>query len=312
VNGCSTDVVAPTLPPKLSVVVASFSTDALLMRSLTALNAQAHPARVEVIVVRDVERSDDAARAAARARFPEVRWIDAAAGSTVPLLRTLGIAESRGEIVALIEDDCVVRPGWSTAATDAINGLEVAAGGAVEPGPYRRALDWGVYFCEYARFMLPVPTTVHAPIPGNNAVYKRGALMRLPHGTEDGFQEVFVQAAWRAMGLVTSVSGAMVVENINTWSLKHVTAIPYHHGRAYAGRRFGSRHGAFRFAVAVLTVPLPALKTLRIAATVVSRRRLLGRLLQALPWILVFNASWSAGEGMGCLFGPGDSALRWR
>lgn len=102
-----------------------------------------------------------------RERFPAVRWIDAPPGSPVPWLRAAGIAESRGEIVGLLEDDCVVNPGWCLAAIDARVSPDVGVGGAVEPGPYAKTLDWGVYFCEYGRFMLPVRKTSHPPLPGN-------------------------------------------------------------------------------------------------------------------------------------------------
>jgi hypothetical protein len=57
---------------------------------------------------------------------------------------------------------------------------------------------------------------------------------------------------------------------------------------------------------------LPVLKVARIMSDAISRRRLLGRLALALPWIGVFVVSWSAGEVAGCLWGPGNSPSRWR
>lgn len=281
------------------------------MQCLAALVAQADPSEVEVLVVRDIERSDGVDRPAARRRFPGVRWVDAPCGSTVPRMRALGIAAARGAVVALLEDDCVVRHGWCQVAMGADGGANVAVGGAVEPGPYTRALDWAVYFCEYGRFMLPVPSTRLAPLPGNNVVYQRNAVKQVGLGSDE-FHDVFVHSEWQRAGLATTVKETLVVENVNSWSLRHVTSVPYHHGRSYAGKRFGSRRAWTRVAIGTLALSLPALKTFRIIASTVSRKRLVGRLIQGLPWILVFTTSWSLGETMGCLFGPGDSPSRWR
>jgi len=301
---------APT-SPQLSVVIASTNDGALLIRCLEALTADADPARVEVLVARDTARTDGLDGTGVRERFPAVRWIDAPPGSTVPRLRAIGIGESRGEIVGLLEDDCVVRPGWCPAAIRAHVGPDLAIGGAVEPGPYAKALDWGVYFCEYGRFMLPVRKASHPPLPGNNVTYKRRALTELS-SSPDGFQEVFAHAAWQRAGLKTSATPALVVWNVNAWSLRHVTVLPYHHGRGYAAKRFRNKSFGLRVVIAVMALGLPVLKTCRIVASTVSRRRLIGQLLAALPWVLVFTASWSVGESVGSLFGPGSSPSRWR
>jgi glycosyltransferase involved in cell wall biosynthesis len=306
VTASSTDGSAPVRTPQLSVVVASVNTNALLRQSLAALVAQAAPERIEVVVVRDAQRSDSGDRAMARAQFPCVRWVDAAPGSTVPQLRDRGFMESRGDIVAFIEDDCVVRPGWCEAAIAALHGLAIAVGGAVEPGAYRRAIDWAVYFCEYGQFMLPVSSAATASLPGNNVVYQRHALGR------DGFCDVFVPSTVRRADAATAVTDTLVVENVNSWSMRHVTSVPYHHGRAYAGKRFGPRGPMTRVAIGVGALSLPAVKSFRIVVATLSRKRLVGKLIQALPFVLLFTTSWSLGETMGCLFGAGDSPSRWR
>lgn len=296
---------------QLSVVVASSNHGALLKTCIEALAAQADPATVEIIVARDAERFADVDRSGLASRFPALRWIEAPAGTTVPRLRGLGIAAARGPLVAMIEDDCVVDTGWCRGAL-ASPGHFAALGGAVEPGPYRRRLDWAVYFCEYGRFMLPVPSGGAAPLPGNNVVYAQRALSELPEAGRMDFRDVFIHAAWQAAGVPTGVTGDLVVRNVNSWSPRHVTTVPFHHGRAYAAQRFGARGAAVRTGFAVLAIGLPAVKLLRTIAGTLSRRRLLGQLALALPWMLVFAGSWSAGEILGCLAGPGDSPSRWR
>jgi hypothetical protein len=311
VNSSITDADRAERPP-LSVVVASLSDGSILYRCLDGLIAEIAPANVEVVVARDIERTDGFDRAAAARRFPRVRWIDAPPGCTVPRLRTLGIAACQGDAVALLEDDCLVQPGWCKAAMSITGSGYVAIGGAVEPSAYGRALDWGVYFCEYARFMLPVPKGESPPLPGNNAVYTRNALLQLPPSAQDGFQEVFVQAEWRRTGMATGASDALVVKNINSWPIQQMTSVPFHHARAYAARRFQGQSLAARLPIALMTVVLPVVKTYRLLAESAGRGRLLGPLMRALPWVLTFNSSWSVGEAIGCVFGPGSSGDRWR
>jgi hypothetical protein len=229
----------------------------------------------------------------------------------VPRLRGLGIAQARADLIALIEDDCVVADGWCRAAI-ATAGECAAVGGSVEPGPYCKPLDWAVYFCEYGRFMLPLPVGLDAPLTGNNVVYSRQALSDLPDAARLDFREAFIHAAWQRAGTPTRVSESLVVRNVNTWSLRHVTTVPFHHGRAYAAERFGARPAPVRVAVAAVGLGLPFLKLFRLAAGTLSRGRLIGRLLVAFPWAMIFVGSWSAGEILGCLAGPGDSQSRWR
>ncbi len=293
------------------MVIASSNDGTLLERCLDALVAQADPGSVEIIIVRDAGRFGDVRRAESTEPVQNVQWIEAPPGSTVPLLRGLGIAAARADLVALLEDDCLVAPGWCRAAANSGNRV-AAVGGAVEPGPYRRTLDWAIYFCEYGRFMLPVPSAGPAPLPGNNVVYRRWALDDLPETVRTEFREVFVHTAWQLAGVPTRVDGSLVVHNVNTWSLPDVTSDPYHHGRAYAAGRFGARSAPFRTVVALLALALPVVKLLRIVGGTVSRGRLIGPLALAVPWMLVFVTSWSLGEMAGCLAGPGESPARWR
>lgn len=293
------------------MVIASSNDGAILARCVDALAAQASSGDVEIIVVRDSTRVAGVDRAGILASAPGLQWIAAPPQSTVPRLRGLGMAASRGDLIAMLEDDCVVAADWCQAAVTTI-GSNSALGGAVEPGPYRRALDWAVYFCEYGRFMLPLPSTPGPALTGNNVVYLRRALEALPEDSRREFREVFVHAAWHLAGIPTQVTGALVVHNINTWTWRHVTSGPFHHGRAYAAQRFSASSAMNRVAFSLMAIGLPLVKLLRITAGTLSRRRLTSRLIQAMPFMLVFVISWSAGEMLGCLRGPGTSPARWR
>lgn len=304
--GSTTDVVAADL----TVVVVALNAPDLLPRCLEALEALADSG-LEVCVVRHWGPAGEP-EAILASRFPQVRWLSAPVDTTVPVMRSIGIGAATGRLVALLEDDCLVQPGWADAVRRAHAGPAAAVGGAVEPGEYRHGRDWGVYFCEYGRFMPPVPETDTTDLAGMNVAYKRDELAG--HESDpDGFRDVFVHWAWASQGRTLRSSTTFVVRNVNSWRGRHVTSLPYHHGRAFAGARFAGaglgRRLAFATAAAVV---LPGLKTVRLAAIVAGRRRHIGRFVVALPWVVLFNTAWTCGEVVGSVLGPGTSAAQWR
>jgi hypothetical protein len=295
------------MDPSLSVVVVSINTLALLRACLEALAAQAD-STVEVIVVRDSD-TRGTFDPADRQRFPFVRWVDAPSAATVPQMRALGVRSSRGAVIALIEDDCEVAEGWCRNTLDAHRGPEVAVGGPVDPGPYTRLRDWAVYFCEYGRFMSPLPPT--ARLAGTNVSYKRAAIVEVLKAGQD-LNDVFLHWTWASESRPMRGDDRLIVRNINAWRPEHLTVVPYHHGRAFAARRFAHVRGWRRWALAGGTAFLPGLQLARMIATVLRRQRHVGNFVKAIPGIVLFSASWSAGEMAGCLFGDAGSASRWR
>jgi hypothetical protein len=267
---------------------------------------------VDVAVVGDWN-SDRGALVSLREAFPEARWIAAPASATVPAKRWLGIASTSEDVVALLEDDCVVRPGWCRALRAAHGSQDVAIGGAIEPSSYERRLDWAVYFCEYSRFMMPFAGRVTS-LPGNNVSYKREALTRFGEAEwpAEGFYEGDFHRRLRAEGLSLLADPALAVENVNSWRAAQVLGVPFHHGRAFAGRRLRGRAFWQRPCFAGFTIVLPALQVFRAIREVASRRRLVSKLISAMPWVLLFCISWSAGELVGYLSGEGKSPARWR
>jgi hypothetical protein len=185
----------------------------------------------------------------------------------------------------------------------------VAVGGAIEPGDYTRGLDWGVFYCEFGRFMAPFSGPVNA-LPGNNVSYRSEAMD--PALIKHGFYEIFIHERWQKSGIELYAVSDMVVKNNNSWRFANCTVIPFHHGRAYAGQRFGTRFSARRLIYAVLATLLPIVKSFRTFREVHSRRRRDLPLVRALPWILVFHGFWSMGELVGYLAGPGNSIGKWR
>jgi hypothetical protein len=298
--------------PKLSVIVISFNASLLLKRCLTSLNQQMSLDEVEVVVIRDWYTHPDESESLPD-QFSRVVWISASQGATVPQMRYAGILQSRGEIVALLEDDCVTPSNWCSSVINAHRSPHVAIGGAVEPGAYKKGLDWGVYFCEYVRFMRPFQGEVQS-LPGNNVSYKRTALEPFLQGNSatTGFYDVFIHQSLQQSGHTLRAEPALALHHINSWTLSHLLNVPFHHGRGFAGMRLAGQPFWKCWFFAGITPLLPWLQLTRIARHVFTRQRYRLRLIRTLPEILLFSTSWAIGEWIGYVFGPGKSLEQWR
>ena len=291
--------------PKLSVIVVCLNPPDVREKCLDVLANQMDSSDTEILVVgRSVKDEQNGG-----GRSSSIRWLSAPVESTVPQMRTYAILQSRGEIVALLEDDCVVSESWMSDVMKAHAGEDKIIGGAIAAGNYPRLLDWAVYFCEYARFMPPF-SGLQSALPGNNVSYKRTALPSL--NPTDGFYEVFFHDQWLNSGGRLVANPNMEVTNVNHWSVRHITSIPFHHGRAFAGMR-SSQFSLWRKGVySLLSLALPTLKLYRLAVVVYNRRKYRSQFIFSLPLTAIFLASWSIGEMIGYAAGTGRSAEQWR
>ena len=169
-------------------------------------------------------------------------------------------------------------------------------------------MDWAVYYCEYARFLTPYNGLVKA-LPGNNVSYKRGSLGSV---ASQGFFEIFFHQALRKAGTDLVAAEGMTVVNNHRRGISDCISIPYHHGRAYASQRFSGQQVSRRLLYTALSPLLPIVKSARTLKEIMARRRSDLPIARALPWIFLFHCSWSAGECLGYLAGPGSSGDKWR
>src|SRR5262245_31860468 len=74
-------------------------------------------------------------------------------GVLVPTLWARGIAKSKGRIVALTLASMTPDPGWAEAMRQALAKDVAGVGGAIEPEPAMRPLDWAIHLCRYASYL---------------------------------------------------------------------------------------------------------------------------------------------------------------
>lgn len=297
-------------PVPLTVVVASVNGLPYPLECLEALERERSAYPVSVIV------ADSTGAATVRAineRFPWVEVIAFDKPMTIPALRSAAVRAVRTPLVAITEDHCVPRAGWAAAMAHAVrsNGW-AAAGGGVENGATRRAIDWTVYFCEYAALMSPVPDGPASTIPGMNAVYDLEVLGPWRQLLERGWWENRVHDAIVAGGFTIGLDNRIVVDHRKHFSFAMFASERFHYSRAYAGDRVAGAGAVARVTWAAKTTALPMVIMMRVTREVLRRRRHVGRFVRTAPLVALFSVIWSVGELVGYLTGPGDSLVRVR
>jgi hypothetical protein len=107
--------------PRVSVVIVSTGSPSQLDACLAALGVRQGVADAELIVV----AADHASSlSAVMTAYADIRLVAAPPGSTVGQLRTLGVAEAKGDVVAMLESDRVVPDKWLEALTWRLTGAE--------------------------------------------------------------------------------------------------------------------------------------------------------------------------------------------
>ncbi len=304
-----------------SVVVAAWSGTDALARCLAGLVPQLG-AGDEVVVARNfLDSSADTFADAVSARLaadPRVRIVQCASGTNVPRLRAAGLAVSRGDLVAFLEDHAEPLAGWRNAIVTAFGSHTgvAAVGGPVAPSERSSALDDAVWFYDYARFAPPQPSAIAVTLSGVNVAYTRAALTDAlghdPRFVEDGLHEASVERILVAAGARFWMAGDAVVRVARRETPGRAISLAFALARGFAARRAAGSGLSLRTA-RVLASPIVLLvlfvRSARHAWRVPTLR---GRFIRAAGWLLLLQGAWSAGEGVGGCLGAGDSDTRWR
>jgi Glycosyl transferase family 2 len=283
--------------PEFSVIIASWLGKDATSRCLASLLPQCAGSEVVVATNRPVEVA-----AALEKRHPDVRFLSGRRDASVFELRSLGVRQARGKIIALLEDHTTVGPRWVESLRAAhAQGCHVA-GGPVENGLTARAYDAALYLCEYGIYMPGLPAGKTKTLSGINVAYDCNALVRCREIWEKAFYETNVHAALQDAGHdLHLVPDAWVRSHLSmSWSeaMRHL----FDGGRYFGGFRMARATGPGRvfWRLAWPAVPLVLLGRLfRLAAT--RRRTHLWDFFRALPHLALLLGAWAAGEGAGCL-----------
>ncbi|MGH9371340.1 MAG: hypothetical protein ACRD15_07410 [Vicinamibacterales bacterium] len=217
-------------------------------------------------------------------------------------LRAKGIALTRGDVVALLEDHEYPAARWAAevAAAHLSSDVEVI-GGAVE-NSVDRPLNWALFFCDFAQYLNPVSRGPSLAATDVNVSYKRHALDAVVPVWRERFHERLIHDALVARGFRLALAPAIVVHQ------HRVDVAPrgalwerFLWGRSYAASRAEHWGHARRLVYTALCPLLPLVLMSRIAAAVLGKRRCRREFLRALPWLVPLSAAWSVGELVGYL-----------
>ncbi len=278
--------------PALSVVIASWSGKEALTRCLESLMPQAGTAEV-IVAFRGV--SDLATLLGSR--FLAVRFVRGPADASVFLLRALGVHETRGRLIAMLEDHSAVCAGWAEAILNAYSAANMICGGPIENDAKSSAYDWALYFAEYGVYMPPVPAGETPILSGVNIAYDRETLLSCRRVWESVFYETDVNTALaRAGHKLYMLPEACVTSRLRMpmrEAMEHLFIGGVHFGNFRKGQS-----GPFVRRLWIIAAPaVPLVLLLRIIRLTVTRRpaRLL-QIIRALPYLLLLLGAWSAGE----------------
>lgn len=290
--------------PKLSVIVACTRASRDVEPVLSSLRGQAGIESIEIIVV---DGSGDQAAERSKGENARTTTIRFPRGTTLPTLWGAGIAQSRGEIIAIMDAFSIPDPQWIAATLAAHEADDLIVGGAVDPMPERSLVDWAAYFCEYGQFMRPLKEGVASELPGNNIAFKRAALERGKRFVEPEFWKTYWCRALQQEGVRLRAVSSMVIHDRKSYRLLPFLVRRYHHGRCFAGMRNRQSSAFMRLLYFLGTPLLPVIFLRRITKPVIEKRRYLRQFLLSLPVSILAVVSWSWGECCGYLAGPGRS-----
>lgn len=293
-----------TTERQLSVVIASVNGLPYLERCLDALERNAPEAEVVL-----ADATDPETRALVRSRWPAVRLVESAV-ETVPALRAAGIAAAAAPYVAVIEDHCLVRPGWAARIVEWHRQGKHAVGGPVDNVVDKRARDRAAFFCEYSAFLEPMPLGPARELTGMNVSYDRTAIDAMRDLLAEGRWEGWLHERLRDRGMELWLDPELVIDHDKDFGFREFVGQRYHYSRAYAAMR-RPELGPRRWLYALGAPLLPVVLYRRIAGNV---RRSTSRqaLASARPLILLYLVVWAFGELVGYALGGGRSLAKVR
>lgn len=291
------------------MVIASVNGPQYLDECLGALENQTVREQIEVVVA---DRCGEAVAQLVSRRYPSVRLLSFAERKSIPALRAAAMKSARGEIIAITEDHCLAPPDWCAQILNAHGEHHGIIGGAVDNAPgLNSVMDWATYFCEYSRYMNPVPAGEVSDVPGNNVSYRQEFLAEVSDLLEQGvYWEDALNARLRANGIRIYSDPEIVVWHKKSFGLGEFLSQRYHYSRSYAGIRLASAAAWRKLAYAGFSLVMPPVLLWRIVSRGWGKGRFRGKLLLSVPVLSLFVVMWAWGELVGYLAGPGESLLK--
>lgn len=293
-------------PPDLSVAIASVNGLPVLAECIEALERQVGVS-VEVIVA---DRCGAPVREFLRTTHPDVRVIEAPAGTAIPALRAMAAGEARSGCLAVLEDHCITGPDWAGKMLRAQGRGHPVVAGPIKNFATKSLVDWAAFFCEYSAFMHPVAEGEAAMVPGNNVAYDRRAIVGFEEMMDEGLWDTALHEKLKDSGIALYMTPDVTVGHKMSMGLMWFLAQKFHFARAFAGARLTGASRVLAPVYSAASVLIPFVIGRRITLSVWRKGANRRQFLLSSPFVLLLLLVWAAGESVGYLLGPGGSPSR--
>jgi GT2 family glycosyltransferase len=283
---------------RLSVIVASYNARATIGRCLDALFPQLGPG-IEVLVA---DSSTDGTYELLEAQYPWARLLRSKHRLFPGAARNLAIAESRGDILAFIDADCIAAPGWIQRSIYAQQRWGPVVGGSVDNANPADRVGWIYYFCEFAAWMPGqeaawVQDTPTCCLTIDRSVLKwTGPFRSNGYSSDTAFHWRLAQA-----GIRTRFDPQLQVAHINPGEYRGVLRKMRMHGEYFAHMRCEEKKLKLP-AVLLLwlgSLALPGLLLWRRTRQILGSRRYTAEFFTTVPGLAAALIAWSFGEWRG-------------
>jgi glycosyltransferase involved in cell wall biosynthesis len=275
-----------TSSPNVSVVVPAYRAAETIAACLRGLQGQDLEEPFEVIVVAS---GGDATVDIVRRGFPRIVLLASGERLTPGAARNLGVARSRGEVVAFLAADCVPEPDWLRRRVEAHRAGHDLVGGYLDVMTPSTLAGWAQYFSKFWGVLALGGRTFTGRGPLFHLSYTRAVLERggdfldAVAGEDTAYNHNLV-----AGGARVHFDAAIRARHVNTRRFTDVVAAQREQGAA-TGALCRDQVIAAYYAPSVRGGRLGPLRTTLRAAAAVLRYRpgLLGRFLVSSPLVLL-------------------------
>lgn len=289
--------------PVISVIVPSYNSEKTIAVCLQALLQQDCSVPFEIILV---DSSSDRTPDIVREQFPAIRFFHLKEKTLPGLARNHGLAQARGEIIALTDSDCIVPREWLQTIHTAHTGEYHVIGGGV-----RNAFPWhpisiAEFFLEFREFSVHSRRREIDILPTNNLSVRREIFERFGVFSDLRASEdvVFIHQL-RKHGVKVLFEPRIYIRHMNrrAWApfLRNQNILGKHSALA---RRLFPLPGAALAEKKWIAPLLPLVRTLRTLQFILANRwphnlKLLCEFLLTLPIFFLGACAWSKGFAQG-------------
>lgn len=154
----------------ISIIIPSYNSENTVEGCLRSLRMQSYRGEYEIILV---DSSCDRTPEIVSENFPEVELIHLEKKTDPGTARNIGIKEAKGDVLALIDSDCIAAHDWLEKIETAHRSPHGAIGGVVKFGNQKdNPVAWAGYIAEFREFLPEQPKREVIHIPTCNISYK--------------------------------------------------------------------------------------------------------------------------------------------